>query len=49
MSDAALRDGVFESGFDVFLADKLRKRLRPVLAGDDLIRAIGVQVACEGD
>jgi hypothetical protein len=37
MGDAALRDGVFESGFDVFLADQLRKRLRPVLAGNDLV------------
>ena len=32
-----LRDGVFERGLDVFLADQLRERLRPVFAGDDLI------------
>ena len=35
--DALLRDRVFERGFDVLLADQLRKRLRPVFAGDDLI------------
>ncbi len=35
--DALLRDGVFERGLDVFLADQLRKRLRPVFPGDDLI------------
>src|SRR5216684_3128838 len=32
-----LRDGVFERGLDVFLADQLGKCLRPVFARDDLI------------
>jgi hypothetical protein len=35
--DAPLRDGVFERGADVLLADQLRKRLRPVFPGDDLV------------
>src|SRR5579872_5800225 len=37
MRDTPLRDGIFESGLDVFLADQLVKCLRPVLASDDLI------------
>ena len=35
--DALLRDGVFERGADVLLADQLGKRLRPVFPGDDLV------------
>src|SRR5579862_3766135 len=37
MRDAPLRNRVFERGLDVFLADQLGERLRPVLAGDDLV------------
>ena len=35
--DPLLRDRVFERGADVLLADQLRKRLRPVFPGDDLV------------
>src|SRR5579863_5474751 len=37
VGDTALGDSVFKGGFDVFLADQLGKRLRPVLASDDLV------------
>ena len=37
MRDPVLRDRVLNGGFDVFLADELAERLRPVLAGDYLI------------
>ncbi len=37
MRDAPLRNGIFERGADVFLADQLRKRLWPVFPGDDLV------------
>ena len=37
MRDALLRDGVFKRSANVLLADQLRKRLRPVFPGDDLV------------
>ena len=37
MSDALLRNGVLERGADMLLADQLRKGLRPVFPGDNLV------------
>ncbi len=37
VGDPPLGDGVFEGGFNVFLADQLAKYLGAILAGDDLV------------
>ena len=47
VGDALLRDGVFERGADVLLADQLRKRLGPVFPGDDLVHESVVGELCQ--
>src|SRR5262249_28255576 len=42
MRDPPLSDCVLERGANVLLADQLGERLRPVLAGDDLVHEGGV-------
>ena len=41
VGDAALRNGVFKRGLDVFLVEHVVKGLRPVLSRDDLVHAEG--------
>ena len=44
VSDAVLRNGVFERGLDVLLVDHLPERLRPVFSSDDLVHGAGESV-----